>query len=61
MLSTKYPDCGIIMGADKNSMKIGPLINCGLRLRQLVNQPKINGVTLDILLPNLGGFYNTYN
>ena len=39
LLSTKYPDCGIIMGADKNSMNIGPLLTCGLRLRQLVTLP----------------------
>ena len=58
LLSTKYPDCGIIMGADKNSMNIGPLLTCGLRLRQLVKLPTINGVILDILITNLFGLYN---
>ena len=58
-LSSRYPDCGIIMGADKNSMNIGPLINCGLRLRQLVDKPTINGRTLDILITNLSQYYGT--
>ena len=58
-LSTKYPGCGIVMGADKNSMNIAPLLNCGLRLRQLVDQPTINGKILDILITNLSGFYNS--
>ena len=36
MLSTKYPECGIILGADKNNMDIRPILSCGLRLRQVV-------------------------
>ena len=58
-LSTEYPDCGIIMGADKNSMNIAPLLNCGLRLKQLVDQPTINGKILDVLITNLSRFYNS--
>ena len=31
MLSAKYPECGLILGADKNHMDIKPILNCGLR------------------------------
>ena len=37
MLTSKYPDCGIILGADKNKMDIRPLLNCGMKLRQVVD------------------------
>ena len=39
LLCTKYPDCAIIMGADKNDMDISPLFTCGLKLRQIVDKP----------------------
>ena len=59
MLNTKYPDSGIILGADKNSMDITPLLNCGLKLKQTVDQWTINGKTLDVLIMNLSMFYNS--
>ena len=59
MLNTKYPDCGIIMGADKNRMNIQPILNCGLHLKQLVDRPTRNGVILDVIISNLGRFYNS--
>ena len=31
MLSTKYPDAGIIMGSDINKMDITTILNCGLK------------------------------
>ena len=37
MLCSKYPDSGIILGADKNDMNITPILNCGLKLRQVVS------------------------
>ena len=37
MLSSKYPECGIILGADRNYMDIKPILNCGLRLKQVVD------------------------
>jgi hypothetical protein len=46
------------MGADKNSMDITPILTCGLRLKQVVNQPTINGKVLDILIMNLSMYYN---
>ena len=33
MLSAKYPECGLILGADKNYMDITSILNSGLRLR----------------------------
>ena len=38
MLYSKYPDSAIILGADKNKMDIKPILNCGLKLRNIVNQ-----------------------
>jgi hypothetical protein len=59
MLSTKYPDAAIFMGADKNSMDIKPLLNCGLRLKQLVDIGARNGVILDILFTNVPQYFNS--
>ena len=59
LLTTEYPDSGIIMGADKNSMNILPLLNCGLKLRQMVDKPTINGKILDVLISNLSSYYNS--
>ena len=56
-LSTKWPDSGIIMGADKNSMNLKPLLNSGLRLKQIVDRPTLNGSILDVLITNMSGFY----
>ena len=33
MLSTQYPNSPIIIGADRNSMDISPIINCGLKMQ----------------------------
>ena len=59
MLSTKYPEAGIIMGADRNGMDISPLLNCGLRLRQTVDKPTRQGKILDIIIMNLSKYYNS--
>ena len=59
MLSSKYPECGLILGADKNDMDIRPILNCGLRLRQVVDKGTRNGVILDIIIMNLSGLYNS--
>ena len=59
MLSCKYPECGLILGADKNEMDIRPILNSGLRLRQVVDRGTRNGVILDIIIMNLSGLYNS--
>jgi hypothetical protein len=48
MLSTKYPDCPIILCGDKNKMDITPILNCGLRLKQINVKPTRKGAILDI-------------
>ena len=59
ILRTKYPDAPMILGADKNSMNIQPLLNCGLKLKQIVDLPTRQGKTLSILLMNTPQYYNS--
>ena len=59
MLVTKYPEAPIIMGADKNSMNIQPLLNCGLKLRQIVDIGTRQGKILDVLITNIPQYYNS--
>ena len=59
MLSSKYPECGLILGADKNEMDIRPILNSGLRLRQVVDKSTRQGVILDIIIMNLSGLYKS--
>ena len=47
MLRTQYPSCPIILGADINIMDIRPLLNCGLKLRQVVDLPNRQGKILE--------------
>ena len=58
MLHTQYPDTPLMLGADKNNLNIRPLLNCGLKLRQVVDLPTRKGVILDIILINIPQFYN---
>ena len=58
MLKTQYPESPIILGADKNSMDIKPILNCGLRLKQIVDLPIRQGKILDILIMNIPQYYN---
>ena len=59
MLATQHPDSAIILGADKNEMDIRPLLNCGLRLRNCVDQATRQGVCLDVILMNTFAYYNS--
>ena len=59
MLSSKYPDCGVILGADRNHMDIKPILRCGLRLRQVVDKCTRQGAILDIINMNLISYYNS--
>ena len=59
MLSAKFPECGLILGADKNEMDIRPILNCGLRLRQAVDKCTRQGRILDIIIMNTLGYYNS--
>ena len=59
MLYTRYPDSGLILGADKNAMDIKPILNCGLKLRQVVDKYTRQGRILDIIIMNMMRFYNS--
>ena len=59
MLCSKYPDCGIILGADKNNMDITPILNCGLKLHQIVDKNTRKQKILDVIIMNTSGFYNS--
>ena len=59
MLYTRYPESGLILGADKNGMDIRPILNSGLRLRQMVTNSTRHGQILDIIIMNLSGYYKT--
>ena len=59
MLYSKYPDCGIILGADRNNMDIKPILSCGLRLRQVVNLSTRQGAILDIIIMNLSSYFKS--
>ena len=59
MLKTKYPECGIILGGDKNIINIRPILNCGLKLNQVVDTMTRQDKILDVLIMNLSRFYNS--
>ena len=59
MLACNYPGSAIILGGDKNLMDIAPILNCGLRLRQVVDQPTRQGAILDIIIMNTFSFYKS--
>ena len=59
MLCSKYPDCGVILGADRNEMDIKPILSCGLRLRQVCDKFTRKNAILDILIMNLSGYYKS--
>ena len=53
------PECGIILGADRNNMDIKPILSCGLRLRQVVGLSMRQGAILDIIIMNLSSYFKT--
>ena len=59
LLSSRYPDCGLILGADRNGMDISPILDCGLKLRQIVDKNTRGKKILDIIVTNLYSFYNS--
>ena len=59
LLYTKHPESGIILGADKNSMNITPILNCGLKLRQIVDQITHGNKIIDVIITNLSSHYKS--
>ena len=59
MLMSKYPGSGLILGADRNSMDITPILSCGLKLRQIVDKSTRKDKILDIIIMNTSGYYQS--
>ena len=49
----------INIGADINAMNFQPILNCGLKLRQIVNKATRRNKTLDVIFTNLGSYYKS--
>ena len=58
MLYSKYPESGIILGADINGMDISPILKCGLKLRQIVDKFTRGFKILDILITNISRHFH---
>ena len=56
MLSSRYPDSCIIIGADKNDMDISPILGCGLKLRQIVDKCTRKSRILDVIIMNVSKY-----
>ena len=59
MLYTKYPDSGILLGGDCNKMDLSPILNCGLKLRQVVDKNTRGNSIIDVLIMNIASYYNS--
>ena len=57
MLLSRYPNAGLIIGADKNDLNITSLISGIPRVRQIVSLATHKNKILDIILTNLHQFY----
>ena len=57
-LLTKYPNAGLLIGGDRNEMNISPLLICLPKMHQINVKNSCNGKVLDVLLTNLGKYYN---
>ena len=57
-LMVKYPNCGYILGGDKNKMPLGDIITALPKCRQIVTKMTYkNRKIYDILLTNMSQFY----
>ena len=57
MLLSKYPNAGLIIGADKNDLNITSLISGIPKVRQIVCSSTYKNKKLDIILTNLHQLY----
>ena len=57
-LLSKYPSAGLVLGGDKNDLKIAPLLAGIPRLRQIVTKPTYKLKTLDVIMTNLHSLYD---
>ena len=59
LLSTQYPDSPMILGVDRNSMNISPILNCGLKMKQCVGLPTRKNKIHDIIIMNCSELYKS--
>ena len=59
MLTTKYGECAIFCGGDKNKMDISSLLNTNLKLLQIVQSATRKQEILDVCLTNCFAYYST--
>ena len=52
-LLTKYPKAGLVMGGDKNSLNIAPLLSGIPKMKQIVTRPTYKSKILDVIMTNL--------
>jgi hypothetical protein len=57
-LLTKYPKAGYLIGGDKNSLPIAPIISALPKCQQIVTQNTYKDKILDIILTNMSHLYS---
>ena len=57
-LLTRHPKAGLVIGGDKNSLNITPLISGIPKLKQIVTKPTYKSKILDVLMTNLHPAYS---
>ena len=57
-LLSKYPNAGVVLGGDKNSLNIAPLISGLPRMRQIVTRHTYKQKILDVLITNMHSLYS---
>ena len=58
IFKSRYPDSAFIAGGDKNDLNLGHILDIDPSLRQLVTQPTYRQSILDVLITDLGQYYN---
>ena len=57
-LLSKYPNAGLVLGGDKNSLNIAPLVSGLPRMRQIVTRPTYKQKILDVIITNMHALYS---
>ena len=57
-LLSKYPNAGVILGGDKNSLNIAPLLSGIPKFKQIVTTPTYKAKILDVIMTNLHQAYS---
>ena len=56
-LMTKYPNCGLHLGGDKNSLNLAPILQGLPKCRQIVTKNTHDSKCIDVLITNLHSLY----